>query len=216
MLERRRRARLDLLDDWAKKTGLGVEREVGVGALAPLEPLTLVAPVVSVDRLWHGRVSIAPLNRYLEVWLASCLSGAQHRPRRILLGVFDAPHDVPQLRVLPAKDAAAPQNLGFTVQPSEILPARYQLESFGTLPQPLVRILGDAMRGTESDIEFRVELRPGHLLIAIPAHDDGDPDRIVSLATELLLRLATPPGSEPDPETDKRVRLKILEGSLPN
>lgn len=215
LLERRRRSRLDILDEWARKNGLALEREVGVAALAPLEPLTLVAPVVSVDRLWHGRVSIAPLNRFLEVFMMSCLVGTQHRPRRMLLGIFDAPTELPQLRVLPAQDVAAPQNLGFTPQPGPSLPPRYKLEAFGTVTPSIVQILGDALRGTAPDIEFRVELRPGRVLIATASHDEDDFDRVVALATELLLRLTSmPPEGEPDPEP--RVRLKIIEGSQPN
>ncbi len=50
LLERRRRARLDLLDDWARKNGLSLEREVGIAALSPLDPLTLLPPVVSCDQ----------------------------------------------------------------------------------------------------------------------------------------------------------------------
>lgn len=213
LLERRRRSRLDLLDDWARKNGLSLEREVSIAALSPLDPLTLLPPVVSIDRLWHGRVAIAPLNRYLDVSIASCLAGTQHKPQRMLLGIFPAPPELPQLRVLPDDDVAAPKNLGFALQPSELLPRGYKLESFGAVPESLQRILADALRGAGGAL-LRVELRPNNLLMATVSRDESDPERIVSLATELLLRFAAPP--EPEPEPEPRIRLKIVEGSEPN
>ncbi len=189
LLERRRRSRLNLLDIWAGRNGLRLEREVGPGSLAPLEPLTLVAPVVEVDRLWHGRLALPSMTRHMDVWLSSCLAGTQHRPRRILLGVLDGPPDLPQLRVLPKGDRAAPDNLGFVPLPSDELPAGYQLEAFAPLPQPVVRAVGEALAAVGTG-EWRIELRPGRLLLATRAHEAGDADRLIELATELFLRLA--------------------------
>lgn len=189
LLERYRKNRLNLLDEWAGRNGLALEREVGAGALAPLEPLTLLAPVVDVDRLWHGKLALPTLSRHMDVWLSSCLSGAQHRPKRMLLGILDGPPELPQLRVLPEGDRAAPKNLGFMQLPSDELPMGYRLEAFAPLPQPVVRAVADALSATGAH-DFRIELRPGRLLIATPAHNAQDADRILSLATELFVRLA--------------------------
>jgi hypothetical protein len=193
LLERRRRNRVNLLDVWAGRNGLLLEREVGLGALASLEPLTLVAPVVDIDRLWHGRLALPSLTRHMDVWLSSCLAGTQHRPRRILLGILDGPPELPHLRVLPSSDHAAPSNLGFIELPGDELPAGYRLEAFAPLPQPVVRAVGEALAAvstTHSD--WRIELRPGRLLLATPAHDATDADRLLELATELFVRLAEP------------------------
>jgi len=202
LLERRRRNRLDLLDEWAGRNGLSLEREVGVGALAPLEPLSLVAPVVDVDRLWHGRLALPSLTRHLDVWISSCLAGTQHRPRRILLAVLDGPQELPQLRILPEADRGAPNNLGFVAVPGGPLPDGYRLEAFAPLPQPVVRAVGEALSATGSQ-DFRVELRPGRLLIATAAHEVDDADRVLTLATEILIRL----DESQDPPSDRFRRI---------
>lgn len=188
LLERRRRSQLNLLDEWAGRNGLELQREVGPVALAPLEPLTLVAPVVDVDRLWHGRLALPTLSRHMEVWISSCLAGTQHRPRRMLLGILDGPSELPQLRVLPSINREAPQNLGFMPLPSDELPDGYRLEAFAPLPQPVVRAIAEALEATHAQ-DFCIELRPGRLLIATPARDVEDADRVLALATELMVRL---------------------------
>jgi hypothetical protein len=191
LLERRRKSRLNLLDEWAGKSGLQLESDVGAGALAPLEPLTLVAPVVDVERMWHGRMSVAAVPRPIEAWLLSCLAGTQHRPRRMLLGIFEAPPELPQLRVLPSADAAAPDNLGFVTQNTAELPPSYRLEAFSAPPQPVVEALGESLREA-SGKDFRIELRPDRLLVALPAEDARDADLLLRLALPLLARLAVP------------------------
>jgi hypothetical protein len=208
LLERRRRSRLTLLDEWAARHRLALEREVGIGSLAPLEPLTLVAPVVEVERVWHGRLTLAGLGS-VSVWLASCLAGTQHRPRSVLLAVFDAPPELPQLRVLPTDDRGAPENLGFLPMPSDGLPAGYRLEAFATLPAAVSTAVAFALTTIEESgpsqsgrADWRIELRPGRLLIATAAKDPEGPDRILQLAADLVTRLARAqqqPAAEPPP-----------------
>lgn len=200
LLERRRRSRLRPLDEWASRHGMPLERDVGAGALSQLEPLTLVAPVVDVERLWQGRLTLPPPSGapagtgglHSHVWLASCLTGTQHRPRPTLLGVFDAPPDLPQLRVLPAADRGAPDNLGFVEMPTEYVSKDYRLESFAPLQRVLLQAIGATLReaaGADGRVDWRLELRPGKLLLAAPELDPGDADRLLELASQLLSRL---------------------------
>lgn len=198
LLERRRRSRLRPLDEWAGRHGMPLERDVGAIALAQLEPLTLVAPVVDVERLWQGRLTLPQPSGtqgdgiHVHIWLASCLTGTQHRPRPTLLGVFEAPPELPQLRVLPAADRGAPDNLGFVEMPTEQLVKDYRLEAFAALPPALIEAIGATLReaaAADGRLDWRVELRPGRLLLAAPELDAGDADRLLELASRLLSRL---------------------------
>lgn len=210
LLERRRRSRLRPLDEWAARHGMPLERDVGAGALAQLEPLTLVAPVVDVERLWQGRLTLPPASGmsapgegiHLHIWLASCLTGTQHRPRPTLLGVFEAPQELPQLRVLPAQDRGAPDNLGFVEIPTEQLAKDYRLEGFSELPRRMIAAIAETLgeaASADGRLDWRIELRPGRLLLAAPELDAGDADRLLELASRLLSRLVEalrppPPG----------------------
>lgn len=191
LLERRRRNRLNLLDDWAARNGLFLERHVGAGVLAHLEPLTLVAPVVDVQRQWHGRLNLPASGGPMDVWLASCLVGTQHRPRQLFLGIFDAPSELPQLRLLPSGEHGAPDNLGFAAVPGEALPPGYRLEAFMPLPAALIATFGPALQSVRNSTdtpEWHIELRPGRLLLATFAREPADADRMMELA--LALRAA--------------------------
>lgn len=228
LFERRARSQMHQLDAWAAERRLSCEREVPLGALAPLEPLATVPEVASIQRGIQGHLQVHGVRAAASLF--ACKVGNRRRPQPFLLAVLGAPQELPTLRILPqglGQDRgaeAAPQHLGFVPMPSGALPEGFQLESFQPLPRVITQAIGDVLRRSAPS-DLRVELRPGRVVLALPLSSSLSPilaasrtaaaperpqaldaaesaDLLLGLAAELVVALATaldPNAAPPEP-----------------
>lgn len=202
LTERHLRNRLTALDAFAERRGLRCQRGAPLGALAALEPLALVPPVVAIQRLLQAPLPmpalssggpLAPVLSWVEVTLALCLVGNRRRSSRQLLGVFPGSPDLPALRAAPAAElAAAPAELGFVSLPAPGVPEGYQVEAFQPLPRRLTQALGAELAQLKGP-GVAIELRPGRILLAASpleaAGNTGAAAEQVAALVDLGLRL---------------------------
>ncbi|MFO0576081.1 MAG: hypothetical protein U1A78_18930 [Polyangia bacterium] len=220
LFERRARSQMHQLDAWAAERRLSCEREVPLGALAPLEPLATVPEVASIQRGIQGHLQVHGVRAATSLF--ACKVGNRRRPQPFLLAVLGAPQELPTLRILPQGLGqrpgleAAPQHLGFVPMPSGALPEGFQLESFQPLPRVITQAIGEVLRRSAPS-DLRVELRPGRVVLALPmsparpasaadrpqALDAAESaDLLLGLAAELVVALAEaldPNAAPPDP-----------------
>ncbi len=198
LLDRRAKSRLHELDTWAESHNLRCERDLPIGALAPLEPLALLPEIVSVQRGIQGQLHI--LGQRLGTSLLAVLAGNQHRPRSYLLGIFPAPADTPPVRVLPTTDTEAPHNLGYVPMPAGALPSGYAAEGFSPLLRSVTEAVGRVLH--DAGPGWRIELRAGRVLVATSAWSADKPEQLITLGAQLTASLAQalPVAPEPEPE----------------
>lgn len=197
LLDRRSKSRLTLLDSFASEHGLAIEKDVGPADLAPFDPLALVAPVVGVERLMQGRLQIPGLS--VDAWLAACLVGTGRRPRRYLIGLFASHPELPAMRVLPEGETDAPSELGFVPMPAAGMAPGYRVEAFQPLKRVVSTAVGEVLGGF--GLGWRIELRPGRLILALPSPGNDAPDQMMTLAARLshALHVALRPEDEAEP-----------------
>lgn len=180
LVDRRRRERRTALDRFASRHGMTCERDPPLSSFAPLEPLGLLPPVVAVERMVTGVLRAGPLASSTSLWAVLC--GDRRRARPALLGVFAAPPELPTARILPAGAEGLREDLGYAAMPAEGLPPGYEAQAFQPLSRRLTLAVGAELARVPG---FRVELRPGRLLLAAA---DQRPERIEQMM-ELGLRL---------------------------
>lgn len=201
LLDRRSKSRPSVLDGWARSRHMQVRKHVSLETLAPLEPLSLLPTVIGIERLTQGAVATPALK--LSATLAVCTVSENRRTRQFLLAALGSHDELPPLRVLPIADSAAPTDRGFLALPAAGLPDGYRAEGFSPLRRDLTEALGTALTAAGPEYQWRVELRPGRLLLATPLLTTAAADRMLALGADLTQRfvalLGIPqPVTEPD------------------
>lgn len=199
LLERRWRGRRSVLDAWAERHGLICEKDPPLTALSQLEPLALVPPVVAIERLIAGVLQAPPL--VTSIRLCVCMAGNDRPPRRYLIGIFESHVDLPALRVVPVGDREAPGDLGFAPHESQGLPPGWIAEAFAPQPPELVAAIGGAL--SEAPAGFRLELRPGRMILVAPSVSVTQVNAMVSLQLRLqqiVHALLNSPPASPAPQ----------------
>lgn len=196
LLERRRRGQKNILDLWAEARGLPCHKGPPLNLISSMEPLAVLPPLVEIERLVTGVIQDPPLRCGMR--LLTCLAGNRHRPQRYLLGIFDSHPDLPPMRVLPQQELPdLPRDLGFVPLPASGLPPTYRAEGFTPLSRALTEAMGIQLGGAGPD--FRLELRPGKLILATPILTSGQLTALLELQMALQHAMSAVLSSPPPP-----------------